>query len=207
MMITGMCGGAPSAAQQRQARLARHADIGHQHLRHLRPAPPSLRGRREVLYGMPSRASAFSSTQRMERSSSTIQTGFIAALRAVRGRSACMLRSFRVSRAGAVQFDRQQDREHRVARHALALDSPLCCATNVCASVRPSPCRRRGRTRAGKDLVAGPRARPGRCRRPTRERQPVAFARERHLARDAGLSGIADPRSCRRAPAPRCARC
>ena len=66
--------------QELQAREPRHADVGNQHFGGTagERVERILRGGNE-LNAMPSRLSAFSITQRMERSSSTIQTGFMSA--------------------------------------------------------------------------------------------------------------------------------
>src|SRR5512135_638634 len=69
---------------------------------------------------MPSRVSAFSNTQRMERSSSTIQTGFIACS-STRSRK------------------RQQDPKHRVARPAVALDHSVVVLDVGLGERKPEP--------------------------------------------------------------------
>ena len=65
--------------QELQARFARHPDVAYHHLRRLcvERVQRLARADENVLYAMFSRVSAFSNTQRIERSSSMIQTGFI----------------------------------------------------------------------------------------------------------------------------------
>src|SRR5258706_1990518 len=101
----------------------------------LSPAPPGIRMSRTTTsgsdwpsaatasgtlendrYGIPSRAIAFSRTQRIERSSSTIQTAFIIELSDIRT----------ITRETGVQ--RQQHGETGVSGNAFALD----CAVMLC---------------------------------------------------------------------------
>src|SRR5262252_780727 len=86
---------------------------------------------------MPSRSSAFSSTQRIARSSSTIQTGFCAvAPRACCGYSFIVIRSFR--HAGAA-LERQEDREHGASRPAFALDRAAVLRDERLREGKPEP--------------------------------------------------------------------
>src|SRR3954467_5060557 len=69
---------------------------------------------------MDSRASAFSRTQRIERSSSTIQTGLMPALTGTV--SSVFIADTPRSPRG---FERQKNREHRVAWNALTFDGSV----------------------------------------------------------------------------------
>jgi hypothetical protein len=82
------------------------------------------RGLEKVRTANCSRVSAFSSTNRMDWSSSTTQMGFMRMCRALAG-----------ARSGQWNQD-LEDRAPGTLSHSIV---PLCCCTKVCASVRPSP--------------------------------------------------------------------
>src|SRR5215831_5398943 len=96
----------------------------------------------KVRYAMPSRSSAFSSTQRIERSSSTIHTGFNGSPR--KGcwwPLACMRiepRSLTL-RAGTAGFQRQEDGEHRAPGNALAFDRSVVLRDESLGDRQPQP--------------------------------------------------------------------
>ena len=163
MMMTGSCGWRSfSLLQQLEARLARHADVA-------TPAPAaspsssaasaSCARTRSCATAMPSRASAFSSTQRIDRSSSTIQTGFMlrcGGLRAI-GHGVRRWHSYRGQGlvGGASAQQRKQDRETVRPGPALAFDhaAVLLRRTSARASGR-GRCRLRAPTPADRRCVA-----------------------------------------------------
>src|SRR6185437_8605585 len=139
-----------------------------------------------VRCAMPSRASAFSNTQRIERSSSITQTGLVIA-------NASRVRSLSPGRGlgrGSIRgpfHHRQQDREPRAPWNALELDE---------AAVLAHEALRERQAQAGAALAAAHQRIEdalGELRRDARavvldrhgDRMAVAVARDRHLARDA----------------------
>ena len=139
---------------------------------------------------MPSRASAFSSTQRIERSSSTIQTAFHRASPAARCRSRrhCIVTSDLPHQPRLAEFQRQQNREHRAAGNALAFDRAAVLRDERLRERQPeaaaafAPRHQRDR-RSGRGSLRECRAR---CPRSTSdERQAMAALGQRHAARNA----------------------